>query len=204
MTRSLRELDKWAGKGGLELRTARTPCELNEGVRVLRELHAERWTAAGRDGAFASDRFARFHESVMPRLLAGEDGAELELSWLSVRGQPIAAAYNVVYGGKLYFYQSGRRVDVPKGVRPGIALHAMAIRASIEAGRREYDFLAGASRYKRDLALATRPLVTLRAIAPGLRARAVEAARSLAERAIDRVRAARRSVPAVGEDLAPE
>lgn len=204
VNRSLRELEKWAGKGGWELRTATTSDELAEGVRVLRELHAERWTAAGRQGVFASGRFARFHETVMPRLLAGEDGAELELSWLCVRGEPIAAAYNVIYGKKLHFYQSGRRVDVPKGVRPGIALHAMAIRRSIEAGRREYDFLAGASRYKRDLALATRPLVTLRAVAPSLRARAVEVARSLAERAIARVRAARQRAPAVAAEHASE
>ena len=102
----------------------------------------------------------------MPRLWAGEDGASLELLWLVVRGEPIAASYNVVFGNKVYFYQSGRRMDVPKAVRPGIAMHALAIQRSIEAGRREYDFLQGASRYKRDLALASRALVTLRAVAP--------------------------------------
>ena len=106
-----------------------------------------------------------------------------------MRGEPIAAAYNVVHGGRLQFYQSGRRVDVPKNVRPGIAMHALAIRTSIDAGLHEYDFLGGASRYKRDLALEARNLVTLRAIAPGLRARAVEAARALTERAIARIRA---------------
>jgi CelD/BcsL family acetyltransferase involved in cellulose biosynthesis len=188
VTRSLRELDKWAGPGGWELRRARTAGELSEGVRVLSELHAERWTSAGKSGVFSSERFRRFHEIVMPRLLAGEDGASLDLSWLVVRGEPIAASYNVVHGGRLQFYQSGRRVDVPKNVRPGIAMHALAIRASIEAGLREYDFLAGASRYKRDLALEARNLVTLRAIAPGLRARVVEAARVLTERAIARMR----------------
>lgn len=192
VTRSLRELDKWAGPGGWEVRKARTAEDLAAGVRVLSELHAERWTSAGKSGVFSSDRFRRFHETVMPRLLAGEDGASLDLSWLLVRGEPVAAAYNLIHGGRLQFYQSGRRVDVPKNVRPGIAMHALAIRASIEAGLREYDFLAGASRYKRDLALESRKLVTLRAVAPGLRARVVEAARMLAERAIARLRAASR------------
>lgn len=192
VTRSLRELEKWAGKGGWELRKARTAEELAEGVKILSELHAERWTSAGKSGVFASDRFRRFHEIVMPRLLAGEDGASLDLRWLAVRGEPVAAAYNLIHGGRLQFYQSGRRVDVPKNVRPGIAMHALTIQESIEAGLREYDFLAGASRYKRDLALEARRLVTLRAIAPGLRARAVEAARVLAERAIARLRAASR------------
>jgi CelD/BcsL family acetyltransferase involved in cellulose biosynthesis len=197
VVRSLRALEAWAGPGGWERRVARTPEELTEGVRILHDLHAERWTAAGRSGVFASRRFARFHDEVMPRMLAGEDGTSLELSWLSVHGRPIAAAYNVVYREKVYFYQSGRSVDVPKGVRPGIALHALALRASIEAGRREYDFLAGTSRYKCDLGLAMRPLVTLRAVAPSLRARAVEVVRSMTERAIAGVRAAaRRTQPA--------
>ncbi len=190
VTRSLRELDKWAGAQKWELRQARTPAELVEGKRVLWALHAQRWKSSGRSGVFASERFARFHDEVMPRLLAGQDGVSLELQWLLVRGEPVAAIYNFAYAGKVHFYQSGRRVDVPKAVRPGIAMHALAIRASIEAGRREYDFLGGASRYKCDLALALRPLVTLRAVAPGLRARAVEAARMLADRAIARVRGA--------------
>lgn len=83
-------------------------------------------------------------------------------------------------------------MDVPKAVRPGIAMHALAIKRSIEVGRREYDFLQGASRYKRDLARGSRALVTLRAVAPHLRGRAVEAVRRLAERTIAQVRGRRR------------
>jgi CelD/BcsL family acetyltransferase involved in cellulose biosynthesis len=192
VTRSLRELDRWAGPGGWELRAAVTTADLDEGRRVLHDLHAERWSAAGRRGAIASARFKRFHDEVMPRLLAGEDGASLDLLWLTVRGQPIAASYSVVFGNKVYFYQSGRRLDVPKALRPGIAMHALAIQRSIEAGRREYDFLQGTSRYQRDLAHGSRSLVTLRAVAPHLRARAVEAARRLTERAVAQVRGLRR------------
>jgi CelD/BcsL family acetyltransferase involved in cellulose biosynthesis len=190
VTRSLRELEKWS-EGKWELRRAGTPLALEEGAAALRELHAERWSADGRSGVFASERFSRFHAAVMPRLLIGEDGASLDLSWLVVRGRAVAAAYSIVYGGKLHFYQSGRRVDVPRAVRPGIALHAMAIRHAIESGLREYDFLAGAARYKRELSLATRPLVTLRAVGRGVRARGVEAVRLLTESAIARMRVVR-------------
>jgi CelD/BcsL family acetyltransferase involved in cellulose biosynthesis len=204
VTRSLRELDKWAGKGGWELCRARTAEELGQGRRILRELHEERWSAAGRSGVFSSARFTRFHDSVMPGMLEGQDGTSLELAWLMARGNPIAATYNIVYGDKVYFYQSGRRVDLPKGLRPGIAMHALAIRGSIEAGRHEYDFLGGASRYKRDLALAARPLVSLRAVATGLRAYAVDTARRVAEMAIARVRVARGAAPLQGEERASE
>ncbi len=189
--RSLRELDKWAGRNNWELCRARTLSELAEGKRILWALHRERWAASGRNGVLASTRFTRFHDEIMPRLLAGEDGISLELQWLRARGEAIGATYSFVYAGRVQFYQSGRRVDVPKAIRPGIAMHALSIRSSIEEGRTEYDFLGGASRYKRDLALATRPLLTLRATAPGLRARAVEAARSLAERAMGQFRSSK-------------
>jgi CelD/BcsL family acetyltransferase involved in cellulose biosynthesis len=191
VTRSLRELDAWAGEGGWQVHRATTERELDDGMRVLRALHAERWSSAGRSGVFASDRFVRFHEDVMPRFLRGADGVALDLAWLMARGEPIAAAYNFVYRRKVYFYQSGRKVDLPKSLRPGIAMHAIAIRRSIEAGLREYDFLAGASRYKRELALASRPVVELRAVAPHLRARAVDLLRTVTEGAIDRLRAMR-------------
>ena len=42
-------------------------------------------------------------------------------------GAPIAALYNFIWEGKVSFYQSGRKVDVPKNIRPGIVIHAYAI-----------------------------------------------------------------------------
>jgi CelD/BcsL family acetyltransferase involved in cellulose biosynthesis len=204
VTRSLRELAAWSG-GQWELRRARTTGELEEGAAVLRALHAERWGAEGRTGVFASARFRAFHETVMPRLLAGEDGASLDLSWLLVRGSPVAASYSIVYRSKLHFYQSGRIAEAPRTVRPGIVLHAMGIRSAIEAGLREYDFLGGATRYKRDLSLATRPLVALRAIGPSMRARGIEAVRALTDGTISRLRTvrARFSGPAPAADEPP-
>jgi CelD/BcsL family acetyltransferase involved in cellulose biosynthesis len=123
----------------------------------------------------------------MERFRAG-DGADLDLLWLTVRGEPVAALYNIVYGNKVYFYQSGRKIDVPKGVRPGIVIHLYAMQRAIAAGIREYDFLNGATPYKRQLASGTRALITLRAVSPSLRGRSVEAARKLVVSATDEVR----------------
>jgi CelD/BcsL family acetyltransferase involved in cellulose biosynthesis len=171
--RSLRDFDHWAdGQACLDIATTRT--ELEQGYLILCELHRERWSAEGKSGVFASQPFREFHARVMPELL---ELGELELMWLSVRGHPIAAHYNVVYAGTVYFYQSGRTLDLPAKVRPGIVMHAQAIQRAIAAGLRRYDFLAGASRYKTDLSLTTRPLVALRAVRPSL----IEAAREVAE-----------------------
>jgi CelD/BcsL family acetyltransferase involved in cellulose biosynthesis len=181
--RSLRDFAKWAD-GSDRIERVEGPDDVERGAAILRALHAERWTSAGGSGAFASQRFTRFHAAVMPELVKKR---ELELLWLTVRGQPVAALYNVVKDGVVYFYQSGRVLDLPKAIRPGIVLHAHAIRSAIEAGHREYDFLAGSSRYKLDLALATRPLSTLRATRPSL----MESLRKLGTTSLDAARVLR-------------
>jgi len=160
--RALREFENWAN-GSAEICEARSPADLECGMRILQSLHGERW---GNAGVFRSRQFTAFHDGVMRSLFAEN---ALALLWLKVRGNPIAATYNVIWKGKEYFYQSGRKLDVPKCVRPGIVLHAHAIRRAIEAGRTEYDFLAGPSRYKRQLATASHGLVTVRAVRAPLR-----------------------------------
>jgi CelD/BcsL family acetyltransferase involved in cellulose biosynthesis len=173
LLRAGRDFDAWAAGDG-EVRRASTPAELEEGRHILAALHNERWEAASVAGAFQGERFAAFHAEVMPRLLAA--GA-LELLWLTVRGEAVAAMYNVVWNNKVYFYQCGRRLDVPHHLRLGIVLIGHALRAAIAVGRREFDFLGGDARYKRHLALAHRPIESLRVGRPSL----LEGAHRLAE-----------------------
>jgi CelD/BcsL family acetyltransferase involved in cellulose biosynthesis len=172
VVRAQRDFEQWAG-GEARVERVAGPADLERGKRVLVELHRQRWQPEAAGGTFRSPRFLAFHDRVLPRLLAA--GA-LELLWLSVRGEPVAAMYNVVWGNKVSFYQCGRRLDVPKHVRPGSVLLAQALRAAIEAGRREFDFLGGVAPYKMQLTRTTRPLVRLRAARPGL----LEQARRLA------------------------
>jgi predicted ATP-grasp superfamily ATP-dependent carboligase len=157
LSRSTRDVERWAGSD-LAIHVATTPAGLEAGKQALFALHGERW---GGRGAFASPRFRAFHEGVMAALFAQGD---LELLWLTVRGEPFAAAYDLLWKGRVYYYQSGRRLDVPRNIRPGIALLGHALRRAIEAGRREYDFLGGDHRYKRELATSCRTAVGLRAV----------------------------------------
>ncbi|EYF06260.1 GNAT family N-acetyltransferase [Chondromyces apiculatus] len=195
--RSLRDLEAWAG-APLRLSRVTRPEELPAATDTLIRLHEGRWSSDGKPGAFASPRFRAFHAEVMPALL--ERGA-LELSWLEARGEPIAAIYNIVWQGRVCFYQGGRRTDLPEKLRAGIALQALAIRDAIAAGHKEYDFLAGTSRYKMELSLAVRPLVQLYATRPSL----TDTVRRVADLALDQARLLRRAFagPTLGQGRTP-
>ena len=65
---SLRDFDAWAG-GAAQLRRAASVAELEEGMRILKALHAERWKKDGQAGAFHSRRFSAFHGAVTADLL---------------------------------------------------------------------------------------------------------------------------------------
>lgn len=178
--KSLRDFESWAG-GPPQLHVVEREAELTDGWRILTALHGERWSTRRQGGAFASSRFARFHRDVMRSLL--RRGA-LELAWLEARGEPIAALYNIVWSGRVHFYQSGRKLELPRQIRPGIVAHVCAIRRAIELGRSEYDLLGGVAQYKRQLRLAERARVTIRATRAPVR----EGARRL----IDRLQTLRR------------
>ena len=182
ITRSLRSFDQWA-EGTARLECATNLVELERGRRVLIDLHHARWEQGG--GVFREPSFVQFHDAMMRRLL--ECGA-LELLWLSVRGEPVAALYGMVWNNKVYAYQTGRRLGVPGEVRPGGVLLTLTIRRAIEAGRREFDLLADEAPYKRRLTATVRSLVQVRVARRGLR----EWGRRLLERAVKWTRPLRR------------
>ncbi len=197
--RSLRDFERWAGKTA-KVEVARSHEDLLRGKAILHQLHEHRWQANGKDGVFASEVFRRFHDRLMPALL---DRGELDLRWLVANGEPVSVSYSVLCDNRLYYYQGGRATNVPKGVRPGIVLHLYAIRDAIEAGRLEYDFLAGDARYKRDLATATRPLIQLRIAhpsAPEVARTALAGARAMLVQARNRIRARYRDRQGAGQD----
>ena len=135
-------------------------------MQILKDLHGNRW--GDEAGAFRSPRFTRFHNAVMPALF---DRGVLDLRWLTVDGEPLSAIYNIRWNGKIYCYQSGRRMNVPPQIRVGIVQHAAAIKEAIVSGCREYDFLGGDVQYKRQMSLDRRPLCEWRVARTGANGR---------------------------------
>ena len=186
VNKTLRDFEKWA-EGTANFIRADTPEQLSEGIRILHELHGQRWQGQGQPGVFASDRFRDFHEQVMQRLWQEE---LLDLYWLTAHDRPLAAIYNFRWDNKVYFYQSGRQVDLPNSVRVGIVLQKHCIEQAIQTGCREYDFLGGPTQYKRQLSPTSRPIIRIRATRPGTR----EHVRQLTETCVNLARRVRNGI----------
>ncbi len=165
LQRARKDFSKWAGDS-VHFRHATDRGSLAEGKQVLAALHGERWRSAGKSGVFASTHFAAFHDLVLPALL---EKSALDLHWLEAHGRPVASAYNIHWNRKVYHYQSGRSLDLPKSLSPGVVLLAHCIEAAAARGDREFDFLPGRQPYKLRLALKTRPLIFVRAARPTFR-----------------------------------
>jgi hypothetical protein len=113
----------------------------------LADLHQERWISLGKPGAFSSDRFRLFHETLIRRTFGS--GA-IQLFQVQAGNKTLGYLYNFVHAGRVYFYQSGFNYS-DKQLSPGLVVHACAIKKCIDQGLMEYDFLAGDSQYKRSL-----------------------------------------------------
>lgn len=116
----------------------------------LKELHQDRWDRVGRRGAFASPRFAGFHQEFISRSMG--DAPRVMLFRLRQRERTIGCLYGFVEHGMLLFYQSGF-IDVDDNrLKPGLSTHLACMQQCLERGLDSYNFLAGEARYKRELA----------------------------------------------------
>ncbi len=165
---------EWSG-GDYRLEHATDAESLRRGQDILHQLHADRWQSADRSGVFASARFREFHAEMIE---AWQPRGLVDLCWLSVRGEPVAVHYSLRLGGKIYFYQCGRKVGVPGRVRVGIVMLRLVLTEAMAVGVREFDFLGGAARYKSLFTRTSRSIVTMR-VARGWRETARKAARGL-------------------------
>ncbi len=177
-----RTLNAFAKIGPVETEVAATAERALAIYEELVELHQASWTARGGPGAFASERFRRFHAEFIRRAFA--DGL-VQLVRVSAGEETIGALYNFVDRGRILFYQSGLSYRDDNRYRPGIAAHVSAIERCLELGFDAYHFLAGdehTPRYKQSLSNRANRLAWTTFRRPGLKTRAIDGLRAVKRR----------------------
>ena len=169
--------------GPLKVQPAGNVDEALQFFGAMRDLHLARWNAKGEQTSLSSPRVIEFHENLIRRLWSA---GLVNLLRVGTDDMPIGYLYNFVVDGKVFFMQSGFKYE-PDGSRsPGMLAHALAIEHYRQRGMREYDFLAGDSRYKRSLSNAHRELRWTVLYRDQLRARAFLLGRSTWSRLFDK------------------
>jgi CelD/BcsL family acetyltransferase involved in cellulose biosynthesis len=118
--------------------------QLLQSLLALFELHQKRWRSNGNPGSFNSEKRRGFYQQLSSVLLSR---SWLEFWILEIGGKPIAADYGFRYNNVVYALQSG--FDPSEHAdSPGFCLKGEMLKALIESGVRQYDFLAGFSENK--------------------------------------------------------
>jgi len=117
---------------------------LEQAWPVLVDLHQRRRRSLGEPGCFASRLFHDFHYEVLTRLF---DRGQLRISWMELDGSAAAAEYHLADAKTTYAYQGG--VDPNRlNEEPGRLSTILCLRAAIEEGHSQMDFLRGDEPYK--------------------------------------------------------
>lgn len=114
------------------------PAAVDDFLTLLQKSTPDKsaWLNAGRR--------AVFHETAAATLAAGS----LQLLFLEVEGQRVAALFNFDYDGRVWVYNSGLDPEAHAYLGPGVVLTALAVEKAITAGRHTFDFLRGNETYK--------------------------------------------------------
>ena len=142
--------------GDVETEWAETPEHALDILDELVALHQQRWRSVGERGAFASERFTAFHRALVRRLVPKR---AVVLFRVRSAAQTIGCLYSFVEDGNVYSYQLGlARFDDNK-LKPGFVAHGLCMQAAYDRALADYNFLADASPWKRELATTERELV---------------------------------------------
>jgi CelD/BcsL family acetyltransferase involved in cellulose biosynthesis len=182
--RRLRALSK---SFNLRFETIQSRDRADSALDVVIDLHRKRWDSRGNSEAFPTAPIIEFHREFVE--LAAERGW-LRLRILFLDDRPAAAIYGFRFGPTFYFYQSGFDPAYSKH-SIGLVTMGLSIKAALEEGASEYDFLHGDEEYKFHWARSKRELGRLEMHPPYTRAlfykRAIEfnrAARRMARRVL--------------------
>ncbi|MGE0297540.1 GNAT family N-acetyltransferase [Pseudonocardia sp.] len=112
-------------------------------------LHQVRWEAAGKPGVLAGKRLRHFLDDLVQEWLPS---GRLMLHRLpDPSGKALGCVIGFVEDGRFLYYQAGFQRFPDNRKRAGLLCHVEFAETCRRLGMREYEFLAGDARYKRQL-----------------------------------------------------
>jgi len=108
-------------------------------IDLMRQSHPEKAAFLG------NDQHTSFFRAIIPAMHAL---GYLQLNFLTVNGETVAAYLNFDYEGHILVYNSGLAPQRYANLSPGIVLLCYNIQHAIAQGRKTFDFLRGDENYK--------------------------------------------------------
>lgn len=135
-------------EGGFVERRIERKEEIPLFLAEIARLSRMRRGSQGMSTAWQSEKFRRFHAVAAPRLW---DAGQLDLRLWQRGDTAVAALYNFLYDGTIYYYQSGFDTQAFGNTSPGLVTISHVIEWGFVHKMRRYDFLVGAEgSYKED------------------------------------------------------
>jgi hypothetical protein len=134
------------------------PLELVEAAstdEALRFLEGLAKLRKRRSSPFGSERFYKFHQRLVRRCF---QRGNIQLVQLRAGSSVVGYHYYLRYRGRASFYQYGYDHALRAHNNPGLTMHAIAAQDALDAGLREYDFMAGDVEDERGLAALSREM----------------------------------------------
>lgn len=113
-------------------------------LHQLMHLHQTKWEAMGEPGAFYDPFTNEFYFTIARRFF---DRGWIRLFHLVYGGETAGIGWTFAYKGRYYGFSQGLNDDL-LAYNPGNILQEMELRAAIDDGMREYDFMWGSEEYK--------------------------------------------------------
>ena len=149
---------------------------LLEAFAALVSMHEEVWLARGAGGAFGIELRA-FHEDLLKRVFTARRGLEAQIVTLRFGAVAVGRLYHLIFGGRVFFYQSGFNYHEDRRLKPGLVTHLYSIESCLDRGLSEYDFLGGepsSVRYKSSLSTDSRHLWWAQLPAPSVKMKVLQ------------------------------
>lgn len=160
---------------GIRLEWAESLDQAAEFLADLMGLHQARWQSLGKPGCYASERFVRFQEGLIARLVPA---GRMTLSRATANG--------AVVGGNQIFFENNRALvyqcgwsPAPQGISPGVVVDYLNMEECWRRGIAAYDFMGHETQHKKDLSNAAAEIVWARKRASRFKFAALEHARKL-------------------------